>query len=114
MPAVGVKAHEHIPEPGLAEGLVGPLHALAVVAHRILVAGHEVHRGVLVHGVDVLLVSDEFDAAHHVPVQAGLGHKAAERVVDVFSHHLVVLAEPVEVGHGEADLLVVRAEGQVV
>ena len=64
MPSAGIEAHKHIVQSRLAEGFVGFRDALSVLAHRVRVAGHEVNGFFLIHGVDVLLICDELDAAH--------------------------------------------------
>jgi len=97
MTAGGVEPHLHVMQTGLAEGVVRARDALAVLADRIGVAGHEVYRRLLAHLVDVRLVGDEFYAAHHIAEQADRRHKAAERIGDIFVNILRVAAEPVKI-----------------
>ena len=60
------------------------------------------------------MISDELDAAHHVPEQADRGHKAAEGVGNVLVHLGFVSAEPVKFRAGIFEALVVGAEGDGV
>ena len=92
-----VKLELHVLAADLQEAVVDLLDALAVVADRIAVAGHEVDRGGLVHLIEIFRFPDILQTAHHIMEHAGRCHRAAERVGDVLIHDRLVARQPVEV-----------------
>ena len=109
-----VQLHAHVPKSGLPEAVIGLLHALAHVPHRVLVAGDEKHRHLLVHFVHVGLPGDIGQALQHVPEQAQCHVAAAEGVGDIGVHILRAEGHPVVFGPGGGEVPVIRAEGDVV
>ena len=114
MAAVLVELELHVLAADLQEAVVDLLDALAVVADRIAVAGHEVDRGGLVHLIEIFRLPDILQAAHHIMEHAGRRHRAAERVSDVLIHDRLVARQPVEVRAYMVVLLVVAAEGELI
>ena len=84
--AFGIKFAGDILKPSLAESLIGFFDTFSVFADRIRVAGHEINGFVTVHFIDIFLIDDEADAAHHIPEQAVCGNEAAKRIGDVLIH----------------------------
>ena len=109
-----VELDAQIPYAGLLEAVVGLSHTPAHVAHRVLVAGDEKDRQILVHLVDVGLPGEIAQPLQHVPEEPQGGVPAAQGVGDVGVHVGLAGRDPVHPGAGGGEVLVVGAEGQVV
>ena len=105
--ATGVELHEDISDASFAECFVGSFDACTVFTNGVILTCKEENRGLLVHLVNVRLLCDKSDAAHHISVQAGLAHKAAAGVGNVFIHFFRTAAYPVKFGSGIFDAIVI-------
>ena len=109
-----VELHGHIGEPSLLKGATGPGDPLAHIAHRVLVPGDQEHREGAVHPADVFLLREEGDAPQHIPHESQGGVLAAHRIGDIGVHIVGIGANPVKLGAGGGEALVIGAKDQRV